>query len=264
MLDDFVAKLIAGKYSIKSKGDPPDHTSKQGDFLNILFAHDRAMNSPHEENKRQRRAHEQSDSTTQLCEIDGFNLPTLFGESEDLTDYEYDVNDFKYTDLFDENGEVYADTLWSTMNHRAMTVRGKRGCLLSLFDVDTVSTLSSSFRILTAMSAPLSHPRGARPKTTGPPSNLKYACVACKFSNFKTAHSFRRHMIYVHNLACDTLVQGRPFPHIGYVMRRPNARELFDFPRLVFPDGWAVNHRQDVDPEAVSDRPPFGHRFVGQ
>jgi len=24
-----------------------------------------------------------------------------------------------------------------------------------------------------------------------------------------------------------------------------------------------VNHRHDIDPEAVSDRPPFGHRFVG-
>jgi len=24
-----------------------------------------------------------------------------------------------------------------------------------------------------------------------------------------------------------------------------------------------VNHRQDIDPEAVSDRAPFGHRFVG-
>jgi len=47
-------------------------------------------------------------------------------------------------------------------------------------------------------------------------------------------------------------------------MRRLNARELFDFPLLVFPDRWAVNHRQDIDPEAVSDRPPFGHRFVGQ
>jgi len=46
-------------------------------------------------------------------------------------------------------------------------------------------------------------------------------------------------------------------------MRRPNTRELYDFPRLVFPDGWAVNHRQDINPEAVSDRPPFGHRFVG-
>jgi len=70
-------------------------------------------------------------------------------------------------------------------------------------------------------------------------------------------------MVRVHNLSCDTLVRGKSFPHIGYAMRRPNARELYDFPRLVFPDGWAVNHRQDVDTEAVSDRPPFGHRFVG-
>jgi len=39
-----------------------------------------------------------------LCEIDSFNLPTLFGESEDLTNYEFDIDDFKYSDLFDENG----------------------------------------------------------------------------------------------------------------------------------------------------------------
>jgi len=30
-------------------------------------------------------------------------------------------------------------------------------------------------------------------------------------------------------------------------MRRPNARELYNFPRLIFPDGWAVNHREDID-----------------
>jgi len=70
-------------------------------------------------------------------------------------------------------------------------------------------------------------------------------------------------MIRVHNLGCDTLVHGRPFAHVGYAMRRLNVRELYDFPRLVFPDRWAVNHRQDIDPEAVSDRAPFGHRFVG-
>jgi len=134
---------------------------------------------------------------------------------------------------------------------------------MSLFDVYTVSIVPSVFGLLTVMSAPPSHHRGARPKTIGPPSNLKYACVACQFSNFKTAHSLRRHIFRVQNLACDTLVQRRPFPHVGYVMGRPNARELHDFPRLVFPDGWAVNHRQDVDPVLVSDRPPFGHRFVG-
>jgi len=134
---------------------------------------------------------------------------------------------------------------------------------MSLFDVYTVSIIPSIFGLLTVMSAPPFHHRGARPKTTGPPSNITYACIACQFSDFKTAHSLRRHLIRVHNLAGDTLVQGRPFPHVGYVMRRPNARELHDFPRLVFPYGWAVNHRQDVDPEVVSHRPPFGHRFVG-
>jgi len=165
--------------------------------------------------------------------------------------------------LFDENGEVYADTLWSSVDYGAMTVRDEHGCLMPLFDVYTVSIIPSPYGLLTVMSAPPFQRRGARPKTTGPPSNVKYACVACKFSDFKTAYSTRRHMIRVHNLACATLVQGRSFPHVSYVMRRPNARELYDFPRFVFPEGWAVNHRQYADPESVSDRPPFGHRFVG-
>jgi len=262
MLDNFVGKLLAGKYSIQSKGEPPDHTSEQGDFLMLILAHDRITNDNSQKQKPKPRVHKQSNLATQLCENDGFNLPTLFGEIEDHTKYEFDTDDFKYSDLFDENGEVYADTLWSTVDHGAMTVQGEHGCLMSLFDVYTVSTIPSLYGILTVMSAPPSHHWGARPKITGPPSNVKCACVACEFSDFKTAHSLR-HMIRVHNIACDTLVQGKPFPHVGYVVRRPNAREIHDFPHLIFPGGWAVNHRQDEDPESVSDRPPFGHRFVG-
>jgi len=70
-------------------------------------------------------------------------------------------------------------------------------------------------------------------------------------------------MVCINNLACNTLVQGRPFPYTGYVMRRPNARENYNFPPTVFPDDWAVSHRVDIDPEAASDRLPFCHRFVG-
>jgi len=61
--------------------------------------------------KSQSRLHERGDLDTQLCEIDGFNLPTLFGETEDLTNYEFDVDVSKYSDLFDEKGGVHADTL---------------------------------------------------------------------------------------------------------------------------------------------------------
>jgi len=125
MLDNFVAKLITGKYFIRSKGDPPDHTSEQGDFLKILTAHDRSKNRLNGASKTQHRDQEKKDSVTQLCDINGFNLPTLFGEPEDLTNYEFDADDFKYFkyfDLFDENGKVYADTLWSTVDHGATTV----------------------------------------------------------------------------------------------------------------------------------------------
>jgi len=84
-----------------------------------------------------------------------------------------------------------------------------------VFDVYTVSVIPSPYGLLTVMSAPPFQHRGARPKTTGPPSNVKYARMACEFSDFKTANSIRRHMIRVHNLACDTLVQERSFPHVG-------------------------------------------------
>jgi len=84
------------------------------------------------------------------------------------------------------------------------------------------------------MSAPPPHHRGAHPKTMTPAPKVRYACVACAFEYFQTAHSLRRHMIRVQNFSCD-------------------------FPRTVFPDDWAVSHREDVNPEAVPDRPPFCH-----
>jgi len=47
-------------------------------------------------------------------------------------------------------------------------------------------------------------------------------------------------------------------------MRRANACERPDFPRTVFPDGWAISHKADINPEAVSDWPPFCHKFEGE
>jgi len=94
-------------------------------------------------------------------------------------------------------------------------------------------------------------------------SGIKYAYVACDFFDFKIAHSLQRHLIQVHNLLCDTIVQGRSFPHIGHVMRRPNERKRHRFPRTVIPDNGAVSQRPDVDPAKVSDRPTPNYRFVG-
>jgi len=135
---------------------------------------------------------------------------------------------------------------------------------MSVFDVYTVTVVTSPFGPLTEMSAHPSHPRGARPKTTIATPKVRYACVACEFQDFKTTHSLRRHLIQIHNISCNTLVQGRPFPHLGYMMRKPNERERHQFPRSVFPDEWAVSQRPDIDPADVSDRPPPHHRFVGR
>jgi len=162
--------------------------------------------------------YEHGDSNFDVVESNGFNLPTPFGEAEDFTNIGYDSDDFKYSDLFDENGEVHADTLWSSTDPRDILVRDEHGCLMSVFDVYTVTTENSQYGLLTGMSAPHNHHRGDRPKTTATAPQVKYACVACDFSDFKTAHSLRPHMIQVHNISCDTLVQGRPFPRVGHVM----------------------------------------------
>jgi len=198
-----------------------------------------------------------------MPELDTFNLLTLFGESDDLNDIDNCSDEFKYSYLFDENGEVHADTLWSSPDHGDMLVQNEHGCLMSVFDVYTVPILPSPYGPFATMSAPPPHHRGARTRDTTPAPRVRYACVACEFEDFQSALSFRRHIVHIHNIACDTLIQGRPFPHLGYVMRRPNARENYNFPRTVFPDDWVVTHRADVDPEAVSDRPPFCQIFLG-
>jgi len=158
-----------------------------------------------------------------IVKLDTFNLLTLFSELDDLNDIDNDSYDLKYSDLFDEIGEVYADTLWSSPDHGDMLVRDEHGCLMSVFDVYTVSIINSPYGPLTTMSAPPPYPRGARPKDNMPASRVRYACVACEFEHFKTAHSLHCHMVQVHNLAFDTLVQGQPFTHLGYIMTRLNA-----------------------------------------
>jgi len=51
------------------------------------------------------------------------------------------------------------------------------------------------------MSAPPPHHRGARPRDTPHAPRVRYACVACEFEDFQSAHSIRRHMVRIHNLA---------------------------------------------------------------
>jgi len=68
-----------------------------------------------------------------VIESDGFDLPTLFGEDEDFNNIGYDSNDFRYSDLFDENDEVYADTQWSSTDPEDILVRDEFDRLVSVF-----------------------------------------------------------------------------------------------------------------------------------
>jgi len=45
LLENVVNKLIAGNYSIQSKGEIPNYTSEQGDFIRLILTHDMITNS---------------------------------------------------------------------------------------------------------------------------------------------------------------------------------------------------------------------------
>jgi len=265
MLDNFVRNLIKGVYASQGSGNHYELVSEHGDLIRLILTHDRFTVKPKKNAYCRVKdiSSEHGDLIPRVIELDTFNLPTVFGESDGFTNIDNNSDDFKYSDILDENGEVHADTLWFSPDLEDMLVQDVHGCLMYVLDCYTVSIITFPYSPLTIMSAPPPHHRGARPRDTPPAPRVRYACVACEFEDFQFAHSLRRHMVRIHNLACDTLVQGRPFPHLGYVMRRPKAKKNYNFPPTVFPDDWAVSHRVDVDPEAVSDRPPIFHRFVG-
>jgi len=258
MLNCFLKKLFKGNYDPKNS-NKPEYNSEQGDFVRKILTHDAILSKPKEKPVSHLKSitHEHGDFNFGGVESDGFNLPTLFGEDEDFANIGYDSNDFRYSDLIDENDEVYADTLWSSTDPEDILVRDEFDRLVSVFDVYTVTLVTSPFGLLTEMSVHPTHPQSARPKTTIATPKVRYACVVCHFEDFKTAHSLRRHLIQFHNILCDTIVQGRLFPHVGYMMRRPKEREKYQLLQAVFPSEWAVSQRPDIDPADVSDCPPL-------
>jgi len=82
------------------------YASEQGDFVRIIPTHDLILSNEPKKAKCNLKTTslEQGDSKSKVFELDGFDLPTLFDEAEDLTHITYDSNDFKCSDLFDENG----------------------------------------------------------------------------------------------------------------------------------------------------------------
>jgi len=96
---------------------------------------------------------ERGDSNSNVTELDTFDLLTIFREPHDLTNSDDDSDEFKYSDLFDENGEIHADTQWSSPDHGDIVVRDEHGCLMSVFDCYAVSIISSPYGPLTVMSA---------------------------------------------------------------------------------------------------------------
>jgi len=124
MLENFVNKLVKGIDVDQSNDKHSDRNHEQGDFVRLLPTHDSIVykTKDNTDSRSKDISSEQGDSNNKIVELDGLNSPTLFGESEDFTNSSYDDNDFKYSDIFDEHGEVLADPLWSTPDPRDMFV----------------------------------------------------------------------------------------------------------------------------------------------
>jgi len=148
--------LIKGIYVDQNNGKSFDHSHEQGDFLRLILTHDSIIldSQGHTDRRNKDVPPEQGDLASRMTELDGNNLPALFGESEDFTNFSHDDNDFRWSDLFDEHGEVLADTLWSSEDPRDLLVQDEHGCLISVFVVYTVTTSISQYGISTEMSSP--------------------------------------------------------------------------------------------------------------
>jgi len=124
MLDNFIRNSIKDTYFSQNNGKHSDLVSEHGDFIRLILTHDRFTGKPKKsaDCRFEDILSERGDLIPKIIELDGLNLPTLFGKTEDSTNVTYDSDDFKYSDLFDENGDVYADTLWSSPDHGDMLV----------------------------------------------------------------------------------------------------------------------------------------------
>jgi len=87
--------------------------SEHGDFIRLILTHDRFTGKPKKNAycRFEDISSEHGDLNPKIIEFYGLNLPTLFGKTEDSTNITYKSDDFKYSDFFDGNSEVYADTL---------------------------------------------------------------------------------------------------------------------------------------------------------
>jgi len=122
LLENFVRNLKMGVYACQRNGKHSELVSEHGNFIRLIPTHDRFVEPP-EKNADCRFEDifsERGDLNSNAPELDTFDLLTVFGEPDYLTNLDDNLtnpDDFKYFDFFDENGEIHADTLWSSPNH---------------------------------------------------------------------------------------------------------------------------------------------------
>jgi len=91
MLDNFIRNIIKGIYFSQNNGKHSELMSEHGDLIKLILTHDRFTGKPKKsaDCRFEGISSERGDSTPKIIEIDGLNLPTFFGEPDDLTNITY-------------------------------------------------------------------------------------------------------------------------------------------------------------------------------
>jgi len=136
MLDNSFGNLNKGVYVSQRNGKHFELVSKHGDLIKLILTSNQFREPPKKnlDCRFEDISSERGDLIPNVSELDTFNLLTLFDEFDNLANVDDNSDNFKYSDLFDENGEMHAITLWSSTDHGDMLVQNAHGCLMSVFD----------------------------------------------------------------------------------------------------------------------------------
>jgi len=110
MFDNFIRSLIKGVYASQSNGKHSELVSEHGDLIKLILTGNRFLDQPKRNHdcRFEDISSERGDLIHNVTKLDTFNLLTLFGEPNNLTNIDNDSDDFKYSDFLDDfiNGEI--------------------------------------------------------------------------------------------------------------------------------------------------------------
>jgi len=115
LFSNLVRYLIKYLYVNQNSGKSANIIAKHGDYIRLILTGDRFIDKPKKNSDPRSMSNpiEQIDLNPTVDELESFNLLTLSGEHDYSDSAVDDPDNSKSSDLLDEHGEIYTDTLWS-------------------------------------------------------------------------------------------------------------------------------------------------------